>query len=314
MEDFNNTFEYLAMPLKRIFKTFCGRVTLMEIRLRVDRPLEIKTRNGCFYLGEDGQVRDVHRAYIVTMKDIKDTLEYVSNFSLYAYEDEIRNGYITMKGGNRIGLCGKAVIEKGVIKNIRNISSMNIRISHEFKGCADGIVDYIYDGRRIYNTLIISPPGCGKTTVLRDIVRQLSDGNEQKKGVNVGVVDERSEIAACNFGVPQNDVGVRTDVLDGCPKSEGMMMLIRSMSPRVVAVDEIGSADDAGAILAAINSGSAIIATIHGGSVEEYMNKISLSELVKNNVFERIICLSDSKGPGTVEGIYGARGEVIVCH
>ena len=308
MDNLNQTYEYLATSLKNIFKTFYGEIQIMEIRLRAEKPLEVKTSIGNLYLSAKGQACELQEAYIVTGRDIKETLEYVSNLSLYAYEDEIRNGYITMKGGNRIGLCGKTVIEKGAVKNIRNISSMNIRIAHEFVGCADGLVDYVYEGKKIYNTLIISPPGCGKTTILRDIIRQLSDGNSYRKGINVGVVDERSEIAACNQGIPQNNVGIRTDVLDGCPKSEGMMMLIRSMSPKVVAVDEIGSLEDAKAILCAVNSGCGILATIHGNSVEEYKKKYNLQELIQNNIFERIIFLSDRDKPGTVEGIYDSKG------
>ncbi len=313
MEGLNNAYEYLAMPLRKILREAGKRMKIMEIRLRVSKPFEVKTSYGNLYLKDDGQAGGMNEAYIVTPKDIKDTLEYVSNFSLYAYEDEIKNGYITMKGGNRIGLCGKAVTERGTVKNLRNISSMNIRLAHEYPGCADGVMKYIYDENNgIHNTLIVSPPGCGKTTLLRDVIRQLSNGDEVKKGVNVGVVDERSEIAACSFGIPQNDVGIRTDVLDGCPKTEGMMMLIRSMSPRVVAVDEIGSVEDGKAVLRAVNSGCVIIATVHAGSADEYMNRYSLTELVKNQIFKRIICLCDRKGPCTIEGIYDSKGERLI--
>lgn len=154
-----------------------------------------------------------NQAVIVTPEDIKETMALVSNYSLYAYEDEIRQGYITIKGGHRVGIAGKTVLENERVKTIQYISFMNIRLSHQVKGCANQVLPYIINEGRLCHTLIISPPCCGKTTMLRDIIRQVSES-----GQSVGVVDERSEIAACYLGIPQNELGIRTDVLDGCPK------------------------------------------------------------------------------------------------
>ena len=136
-----------------------------------------------------------------------------------------------------MGIAGKVILEDDQIKNMQYISSMNVRVSHEVVGCADSVLPYITRNREVCHTLIISPPRCGKTTLIRDLIRQISDGNGYVKGCTVGVVDERSELGGCYLGIAQNDMGMRTDILDGCPKAEGMILLIRSMAPRVLAVD-----------------------------------------------------------------------------
>ena len=173
------------------------------------------------------------------------------------------------------------------------ISSINIRVAMEHKGIADYVLPAIIDGDNVCHTLIISPPCCGKTTLLRDIIRQLSDGSRFLAGIDVGVVDERSEIAASHLGTAYNDVGSRTDILDCCPKEIGMLMLIRSMSPKVIAVDEIGGIKDIEAIRYVINSGCRIIATVHGRTLSEVINKPYLGELIKDSTFERIITIGN---------------------
>ena len=263
---------------------------LQEIRLRIQSPLLILYQNKEFYVGEDGTLGgNRENAYIISKNEIKETMEYISNYSLYAYEEEMKQGFITIQGGHRIGLAGKVIMEKDMIKSMKYISFLNVRLSHQMKGCADGILPYMIEENNVKHTLIISPPRCGKTTLLRDMIRQLSNGTEYFKGVTVGVVDERSEIGACYMGVPQNELGVRTDILDCCPKAKGMLMLIRTMSPQVIAVDEIGSREDIEAIEYVINCGCKLIATVHGSSIEDIRTKPLLRELLQEHVFERYI-------------------------
>ena len=207
---------------------------LYEIRLRVGRPLFLTYDGGECFLRNRGE-----EPYVVTQEDLKETLEYVTGYSLYAYEEEIRQGFISVQGGHRVGVTGKVILDGGKIRGMKYISCINVRLAHEIQGCAEEVMPYIQTKDWVAHTLIISPPRCGKTTLLRDIIRQISNGREGIPGQTVGVVDERCELAGCYQGVPQNDVGMRTDVLDGCPKAEGMQMLIRSMSPAVVAVDEL---------------------------------------------------------------------------
>lgn len=195
---------------------------------------------------------------------------------------------------------------------MKYISFINVRLSHQVKGCANVVLPYILKGNSIFHTLIISPPGCGKTTLLRDMIRQLSDGfhinGNRMLGLQIGVVDERSEIAACYMGMPQNELGIRTDVLDCCPKAVGMMLLIRSMAPQIIAVDEIGVGEDISSIHYAMGCGCKMIATVHGGSIDEVREKPLLGDLIQKHMFERYIILSNQKEVGRVEEIYDEFG------
>ena len=259
-----------------------------EIRLRVHSPLLLIYSGEEFFVTEEGTlVREAERAYQIQAEDVRETMEYIGNYSLYAYEEELRQGFLTVQGGHRVGIAGKAVLEDEKIRGIRHISCINVRVAHQQKGCADKVLPYLIEKGNFCHTLIVSAPRCGKTTLLRDIIRQISDGTKERQGLTVGVVDERSEIAGCYLGVAQNDVGIRTDVLDCCPKAEGMMMLIRSMSPEVVAVDEIGTAEDIRALEAVVNCGCKILATVHGNSMEDVRKKPLLSRLVEEHMFER---------------------------
>ena len=284
---------------------------LQEIRLRINGPLLVVYRGEEYFLGAKGGLcKDPGQAFRVCRRCLQETLEYLSSYSLYAYEEEVRQGYLTLQGGHRVGLAGKTILDGEKITSIRFISFINIRFSHQVKGCASVILPYIAQGSTVRHTLLISPPRCGKTTILRDLIRQISDGDEKRPGHCVGVVDERSEIGGCHQGVPQNDVGIRTDVLDGCPKAEGMMMLIRSMSPEVIAVDEIGSYEDIHAIESVIHCGCRLLATVHGSSIEDIQKKPLLERLIKEHTFERYILLRN--GPqgqaGEIGAVFDGRG------
>jgi stage III sporulation protein AA len=278
-----------------------------ELRLRADKPLIIQKGFQDWFINLKGVVSDKSdNSFIVSKEDVISTLEMMSENSIYAYQEEIKNGYITLKGGHRVGIVGKVITDGTAVKNIKDISSLNIRISREVMGCSINIFKYLLNEKQeIYNTLIISPPQCGKTTILRDLSRVLSDGlNEMNfKGIKVGIVDERSEIAACFKGVPQNKVGVRTDVLDGCPKILGMAMLIRSMSPQVIITDEIGNCGDKDAIMMVLNAGVKIITTAHGYNISELESRQEVLSMLREKVFERYIVLSNRAGPGTLEEI-----------
>ena len=268
---------------------------LQEIRMRINSPLMIRQRGKEYKLTEEGKLLrcngneqyEKENIHYVDRCELMETMEYIAGYSLYAYEDELRQGFLTIQGGHRVGVAGKILMEEGKVRSIRYISFLNIRLAHQVEGCADKVMPFIVENGEVCHTLIISPPCCGKTTLLRDVIRQISNGNAWCEGKNVGVVDERSEIGGAYQGVPQNDLGIRTDLLDCCPKAEGMMMLIRSMSPEVVAVDEIGDYGDIKAIESVLNCGCRLIATVHGSSVEDIEKKPLLQKMVKEHVFDR---------------------------
>lgn len=303
----------LPKRLKTILSSVESFNYLQEIRLRTDRPIYIYYQNEEYCINRELRLVKKAQDYLIaTKEDVQETLEYVSRHSLYAFEEEIRSGYITIEGGHRIGISGKVVMEGGKVKTIRNVSCLNIRISHEVKGCGNRILPHLIQDSRLCHTLIISPPKCGKTTLLRDLIRQISDGSTYLRGQSVGVVDERSEIAGCYRGIPQNDVGSRTDILDGCLKVEGMMMLIRAMSPSVLALDEIGTMEDLEAVEYAMHSGCKMLCTVHGESLNEIICKPGFKSLFERGVFNRYVVLENKKSIGDYVRIYDSKGQSIV--
>lgn len=287
-----------------------------EIRLRNGKPLIISYENKDRFITCHGKVSQyMDKALIIKEDHIQSTFQKISNYSVYAYEEEIRNGYITIKGGHRVGIGGKVIYGSMGIETIKDISSLNIRIAREKKKISDHIIQYLVENNTdFYNTLIISSPQCGKTTLLRDIVRNLSNGFGllSEKGFKISVIDERSEIAGVHKGIAQNDIGLRTDILDGCLKSDGIMMAIRSMSPDIIAVDEIGSKRDVESIHEALKAGIKLIATIHGSSIEEVQSKSSMEDLFKEKIFDRFIILDRSNGVGTIKKIISGENLKVV--
>lgn len=273
----------LANHLRDLDNEFFEEIT--ELRIRTDKPLF------AYRLGLEHEIEN----YRPTGSDIGETIERISQYSLYALEEELRMGYITLPGGHRVGVVGKTVVEGGSIKTIRPISGLNIRISRSIKGAADSVLPKIMDQKLPHNTMIISPPGCGKTTLLRDIIRQLSD----YKNLTIGVADERSEIGGSYKGVAQNDVGIRTDLLDGCPKAEGMLLLLRAMAPQVIAVDELGGARDIAAVENISNAGVRLLCTVHGYNLENIRLKPNLRALLEMGIFKRFVVL-DAPGCSNV--------------
>lgn len=277
---------------------------IYEIRIRAEKPIIIYSDKGEDIINN-----------VASKEDINNIVQRISNYSLYAYEEDIKQGFITIKGGHRIGIAGECVMDNGVVKTIRNISSLNIRISREVIGCSDKLMKYITQNGRIYNTIIISPPKSGKTTMIRDITRNISNGmySINLKGRKVSVIDERSEIGACYFGVPQTNVGIRTDILDNCLKKEGLIMAVRSLSPEVIICDEIGTKGDIEALVGAFNSGVNIITTIHGFTIDDLYKRKVFKDLLDNNILERAVILSSRNGVGTIENIYKINGDEKIC-
>ena len=304
---------------------------LEEIRVRIGWPVELIYGNHNEWLGNYDSMID--------RQCLDEMLNYITGYSLYAMEEELKQGYITFSGGHRIGVTGHATYEalrdskEPKITNIIDIGGLNIRIAHERKGCAEGIIPFLRKGDSIYNTIFFAAPGVGKTTYLRDAIRILSDGvsvlsdgeekyvdnskmeismeNQNKTGVKICVVDERCEIAACVNGIPQNDLGRRTDVLDACPKLAGMRMVLRSMSPEVIAVDELGDETEFALLQKMCTSGVKILGTMHAGDMEDVQRNVLVRECMKEGIIERFVELVRLANGERTFRIYDGQGKQI---
>ncbi|WP_411676757.1 stage III sporulation protein AA [Caproicibacter sp.] len=277
-----------------------------EIRLRVNRPVCICCAEGTYFLGPGGRLacRVVTGLVVAERRDLEESFRNLCSYSIYSHENEIKNGYITLSGGHRAGICGTAVLQSAVVGSVREISSINLRISREIRGAADLLLDQL--GNRLQEGLLLAgAPSSGKTTILRDLARQLSGGSRGNLK-KVAVVDERGEIAGTYMGVPQNDLGCCCDVLDGYPKADGILLAVRTLSPEIIICDEIGSESEVTAVEQGLNTGVTMIASIHAGSVQELMRRVQTQKLLRTGAFASVALLDAKNGPGKIAGIYKA--------
>ncbi len=292
--------EYFPERLKNIaLKHIYAPEKTEEFRLCAGHFLTVLKKSGLYFLSEEGVCVEEEKAARFSKEEIKEIIMCLCENSVYSYQEQIKKGYIPLKGGHRAGVTGRCVREGDEIKYITDFNSVTVRISREIIGASDLIFPHIYDGE-VKSTLIVGPPGCGKTTLLRDLARKLGSSLCMKK---VSLIDERGEIAAATGGVIHNNVGSLTSVMDNAPKAEGIMCTLRSMNPDVIITDEIGGEDDIKAIMSGVLSGVKVICTAHGNSFSDIAERCKAGELINKKAFERIIILSRKKGPGTVEEI-----------
>ena len=278
-----------------------------EIRLRVGQPFLLRTADQDLFLNLKSQVTVPEQAYCLTAPDLISTLERMTQSSIYAVEEDLRQGFLTLPGGNRVGVTGEAILEDGRVQKIKHISSLNIRLNRDVRGQGIRVLSKLCRNDGTFcHTLLISPPRAGKTTLLRDLIRLLSNGAPSLglEGQCVGVIDERGELAGMYQGRPTFNLGYRTDVLDGCPKAYALGMLIRSMAPQVIVMDELGHYDEVDSLKDALRTGVKILCTAHASTLEEAKRRPTLAYLLKEGVFERLVVLSRKNGPGTVEGVF----------
>lgn len=291
--------EFLPKRLRKIMY-FLPTDGLEEIRLRLGLPIALSYSDRMCYITPSGELSASYTGCLVASKsDLIEGMELISESSVYALSDEIKNGYITVGGGNRVGICGSVVSSSGKITNINHISGLNFRVAKDIPGAAKNIMPYVFSQSRIRNTLIISPPQCGKTTLLRDVARSLSE-----LGKKVSIIDERNEISAMSDGEYGYNLGISCDVLSGASKAEGSLLMLRSMSPDVIVTDELG-ADEEGRVLSKIAaSGVNIISTIHAADRSDLQKRAEIAAICP--FFSCFVTLSRRNGAGTVEEIYCA--------
>lgn len=278
-----------------------------EVRLRASKPIVISVLGQNKFLTSGGLSEDIDNAIVCSNSHINEILKRASDNSMYAIHEQLTKGFITIRGGIRIGVCGEVVEDKGVVSTIKNINSLNIRIPHKVKNCSLKAYLHIVNNKHIRNTLVISPPGAGKTTFIRDLVEQISTKNPT---MNILIVDERSEISATCDGVQMLNIGPCCDIYTNSSKAFAFENGIRSMKPDVIITDEINLESDLNAIRQAITSGVSVVATIHANDVYDLKSKPKFDSMIRDRIFDRYIVLSDKNGPGTYEGIFNGN---LIC-
>ncbi len=274
-----------------------------EIRMRAEKPVLLRypreegvlLKDGEMCFLQKGQAQKARSIYVADKRLLEELLSYLCDYSVYAAEEQLKQGFLSVRGGHRAGICGKMLPDGAGGYRMHRIGSVNLRIARQCIGCCEGLVQRYHLLQHPMSLLLVSPPGGGKTTLLRDLIRAFSS-----YGYTVGVVDERSEIGACYEGIPQNDLGTRTDVLDACPKVEGIQMLLRSMAPEILAVDEIGGREDVRAVREAMGRGCYVLATCHGNDAGDLRQRVELTELFGRGGFRGVVTVTrDAMGVRT---------------
>lgn len=263
-----------------------GQVVAEELRLRAGQPLTV-----VFPQGE----RELTGGAYIRPEELGLVLEIATQASVHTAMERLRSGFFTVEGGHRIGLCGSAVVKDGMVYSLRQLSSLNIRIARQVLGAAEGMADRLWEGEQFQSTLILSPPGGGKTTLLRDLIRILSDGLGHSP-LRVGIADERGELAALWNGTPQLAVGRHTDIMDGCPKGVALLMLLRGMNPQVLAADELTAPEDCAALEMAANCGVSLLCTAHAAGLEQLQTRPLYRRLLETRCFQRLVVLTRADG------------------
>ena len=271
---------------------------LTEVRLRVGKPIILFYGKNPYFLSDSGLTTSISNSISINKQQLEDIVFRASNCAIYSVNEKLKRGFIVLADGTRLGICGDMIIENGEVTTITNFSSINIRVAHQIKNCSLDIYHHIVNKDDIKNTLIISPPGAGKTTLLRDLVYQISNHIV----TNITILDERGEIAGDGM-----DIGNCADVISFSSKELGFEQAIRTMSPALIATDELGNKRDADALVNAFNCGVKIFATIHGNSLEDLKRKDFMKDILSNFYFERYVILSAKEKPGTIDGVYNQK-------
>ena len=290
----------LDEPLLEIFEKHINIDKVNEIRMRLNKRLIIYVAGKPYYVAYDGITNIKDKAIIVSREMLYNVIKRATERSLYAVNNQLKQGFITVLGGIRVGICGEVVIEDGRVQTIKNFSSINIRIAKEVKNCSLPILEYLLTGG-FCSTLIISSPGCGKTTLIRDILYQMS---VRSYTYNVLLADERYEIANCFNGKPTLDVGDFTDIVSGVEKGYAFDCGIRSMNPDILVTDELSTQKDIESVEHVASCGVKILASVHAKDIEELKSKKEFKCLLESKVFKRFIVLGVSRGLGSIEGVY----------
>lgn len=304
-DKFNEACSYCSPRIKeRLFQLPENiKSETYEVRMRSERPLVLWGVYGCGFIGNDGRFTLIYpkNPLIVSKQEVDATLNKMCSYSVHTYQQNLVDGFITLGGGHRVGICGTAVNEERIISSVREISSLNIRIAREIYGVSLNLLNSLFSGE-IFSIIIAGPPSSGKTTLIRDMAKELSSGFCCKYR-KVVIADERGEIAAVKEGTAQNDIGINSDVICGFPKGTAIMNAVKSMSPEIIVCDEVAAKEEIESIQYGLNSGVKFILTVHASSLEELRHKKQIEMLLKTGEFKRIVLLKSGRVPCITEKI-----------